>query len=545
MRQLVFALALVVLLAGCATPVDPVAVSEPAVELATSEATAVTAPSVGGTLARAMTSEPASIDPQGAPSSGLSLVAPYLFDTLVVKDVDNSIHPLLAESWEISDDGLSITMKLRDGVVFQDGAPLDAQAVKLTFERFLEKGTRSPIYGGIAQIASITAVDDLTVQFTFDEPAANFWSTISMPYAGIVSPQSMATFDETGEGYLVGTGPFKLGEWQSGQSISLLRNEDYAWAADVVDNPAAPYLEELLFRVIPDSATQLAALEAGEVDVIFINQPSHKLQLEGADTVTLEEAVLNSLIYLGFNTQAAPFDEVKVRQALAHAVNKEDIVNVALGGLGLAAYAPLPPTLPGFDPSLKDYELGHDPEQARTLLREAGFEETSEGTWTRDGQDLEALLLTSTRPPNAAIATLLQSQLAAIGVPVEIQQLDGKAVMEATGEGKFDLLLWRYDWNDPDALNIFLGSDRIGRTNRVAYSNPDVDALLAQGAQELDETTRNQLYVDAQEIILLDAPWQPLYNPIDVMAMTERIQDVKIGYMGRMLVNDAYEVSSP
>ena len=193
----------------------------------------------------------------------------------------------------------------------------------------------------------------------------------------------------------------------------------------------------------------------------------------------------------------------------------------------------------GFDESLKEYELGYDPDEAMRQLEEAGFERTADGGWQRDGQELKATLLTSTRPPNGDIATVLQSQIQAIGVPVEIQQLDGKAVMDATAEGAFDLLLWRYDWNDPDALNIFLSSDRIGRTNRVAYSNPEVDALLEQGARELEDAKRIPLYVEAQKLILADAPWQPIYNPIDAMAINKRIQGAEAGYMGRMLVNDA------
>jgi peptide/nickel transport system substrate-binding protein len=307
----------------------------------------------------------------------------------------------------------------------------------------------------------------------------------------------------------------------------------------VVDNQGAPYLDALVYKVIPDPTTQVTALKAGEADVVFINQPSHAQSLRDVESVELDEAVLNSLIYLGFNTQKSPYDEVLVRQALAHAVNKDEILELALGGLGQTAFAPLPPTLPGFDPGLKEYELGYDPQKSKELLAEAGFEQTEDGTWERDGQTLEGLLLSSTRAPNEAIATLLQSQLKAIGVPVEIQQLDGKAVMDATSEGQFDLLLWRYDWNDPDALSIFLSSDRIGRTNRVGYSNPEVDALLEQGARELDEETRQSLYVEAQQIILQDAPWQPLYNPVDVIAMREGVRDAKVGYMGRLLLNDA------
>ncbi len=493
----------------------------------------------GGTLVRAMTSEPAQIDPQGTPSSGLSLVMPYVFDTLVVRDVDNSVHPLLAESWEVSDDGKEITFELKEGVTFHDGTPLNAEAVVFTFERFKEVGTRSPIYGGVMQIADVEAVDDLTVRFTFHQPAANFWSTISMPYAGIVSPESARAADEAGEGHLVGSGPFIVDEWQTGQVITLKRNPDYDWGPPIVENQGTPYLDALVYKVIPDATTQLAALQADEVNVLFINQPAHKLKLEKDEAVDLEEALMNDLIYLGFNAQKPPFDEVLVRQALSHAVNKDEIVNVGLGGLGQAAFAPLPPGIPGYDVSLKEHELGYDPEKAKELLAEAGFQQNDDGTWERDGQKLQGQLLTSTRAPNKEVATLLQSQLKAIGVPVEIQQLDSRAVMQATSEGQFDLLLWRYGWNDPDALNIFLSSDRIGRTNRVGYSNPEFDALVGQGATELDDDARLDLYLEAQKIVLEDAPWQPLYNPLNVIAMSKRVQGTAIGHMGRLLLNDA------
>jgi len=416
---------------------------------------------------------------------------------------------------------------------------MNADAVKHTFDRYKEVGVASPIYAGINQIASIEVVDDLTVRFLFDAPAANFWSTISMPYAGIVSPASADAADAAGGGNLIGTGPFRLGDWQAGQSITLVRNEDYVWGPGIVQNQGAPYLDEMVFKVIPDATTQLAALETGEVDVIFINQPSHRQQLTGNPEITLHDTVLNSLIYLGYNCQRAPFDEVLVRQALSHAIDKDEIVSLALGGLGQAATAPLPPTLPGFDPSLADYALGLDLELAASLLEQAGFTKNADGAWVRDGQVLQGRLLTSTRAPNEAIATLIQSQLAALGVPVEIQQLDSKAVMDATTQGEFELLLWRYDWNDPDALNIFLSSARIGSTNRVGYSNPEVDALLEQGSHELDETARQALYVQAQQLILQDAPWQPIYYPVDVIATRNRIEGATPGYMGRLLVNDA------
>ncbi len=492
----------------------------------------------GGTLVRAMTSEPSQIDPQGTPSSGLSLVLPYLFDTLVVRDLDNSVQPLLARDWDISQDGKAITFHLKEGVTFHDGTPLDAEAVQFTFERFKEVGKRSPIYGGIIQIASIDVVDDLTVRFTFDQPDPNFWGTISMPYAGIISPSSVAEIEESGEGYITGSGPFILESWQSGQSITMKRNPEYDWGPPIVENQGPPYLDSFVYKVIPDATTQLAALKSGDVDVMFINQPSHRSELQDHESIQLKEALMNGLIYLGFNCQEPPFDEILVRQALSHAVDKEEILKLAVGGMGKVAFAPLPPTLPGFDPSLKEYELGYDPQKAQSLLEEAGFEQNEVGKWERDGQVLEGVLLTSNRAPNGEIAAVIQSHLDAIGVEIEIQQLESRAVMQATGEGQFDLLLWRYGWTGPDALNIFLSSDRIGSTNRVAYSNPEVDSLVNQADHELDDETRLSLYVKAQEIILQDAPWQPLYNPVSIIAIRDRVEGAKLGNMGRLLIND-------
>ena len=492
----------------------------------------------GGTFVRAMTSEPASIDPQGAATSGLSLVAPYLFDTLVARDSNNQLAPLLAESWQVSEDGKAITLKLKSGVTFQDGTSFNAQAVQFTFQRFKATGTKSPIYDGVQRIAEIQVVDDLTVRFIFKAPTANFWSTITMPYAGIISPDSARKVAETGKGNLIGTGSFMLAEWKAGQSITLKRNPDYKWGAPITQNRAAPYIDAMVFKVIPEAATQLAALQTGDVDAIFVNQPDHRAKLQSDPNVQLKDAELNSLIYLAFNCKKAPFNDARVRQALSYAVNKDEIVKVALGGIGKAAAGYLPPTLLGYDPSLKSYELGYDPKKAQAALQEAGFTQSASGAWEKDGQALKGLLITSNRAPNDSIAALLQAQLKAIGVPIEIQQLDSKAVGEATAAGKFDFLLYRYDWNDPDALNIYLGSDRIGSTNRAAYSNPTVDKLLAQGASELSEDKRVKIYVEAQKLIMQDAPWQPLYVPVDVLGFSKHFDGVKVGYMGRMLVND-------
>ncbi len=401
----------------------------------------------GGTLTRAMTSEPVDMDPQGPANSGLSLVLPYLFDTLVTRQADGKIAGLLADSWQVSPDAKTIDIKLKSGVKFHDGSPLDAAAVVFTFERFKEVGVKSPIAGDIKAISRVQALDDHTVRFSFDKPTATFWSTLAMPYA------------------------------------------------------------------------QMAVLQSDP-------------------NVQLTQINLDALVYLGYNCARAPFDDVRVRRALSHAIDKGEIIKTALSGLGRQADTLLPPSVLGYNADLQSYGQGFDPAKAKSLLAEAGFTQSADGTWQRGGKQLAGKLLTSTRAPNEAIATVIQSQLKAIGVPVEIQQLDSAALMKTTTEGDFDLLLWRYDWSDPDALNIYLGSSRIRQTNRVFYSNPKVDALLEQGLRELDPSKRGPIYQEAQKLILADAPWQPLYHPAEGMAVRSRVKGVAVGSLGRMLVND-------
>ncbi|MHB1414260.1 MAG: ABC transporter substrate-binding protein [Chloroflexota bacterium] len=518
-RALALLLLVPVLLSGCA--VAPPTASEG-----------------GGTLTRAMTSEPTGLDPQGAANSGTNLVLPYLFDTLISQQSDGKLVPVLAESWQFSDDGKTLDFVLKKGVKFHDGTPLTPEAVVFTFERFKNSASKSPVATGIQSFISVKALDERTVRFTFAEPSVTFLSYLVSPYAGIMSPTAVeAAGDEVGQ-RPVGTGPFKIGEWQPGVSIALVRNPDYNWGTPEAKNQGPMHIEKLVFKLIPDAGTQLAALQAGDIDVMFLNEPSQLTKIEQDKNISLQRVDLDSLIYLGYNCAKPPFDEVKVREAFSHAVNKDQIIDLALGGLGTPANTLLTPSMLGYNKDLKSYGYAYDPAKAKALLAEAGFQQAADGTWARDGQKLAVKLLTSTRAPNEAIATVIQSQLKEVGIPVEIQLLDSAAVMKTTTEGAFDLLLWRFEWYDPDGLNMYLSSSQIRGTNRVFYANPEADRLFEQGLHETDAAKRATIYEDAQKLILADAPWHPLYFPVEGLAVRNNVQGIKISAMGRMLVND-------
>jgi peptide/nickel transport system substrate-binding protein len=489
-------------------------------------------------VTRAMTSEPSGLDPQGSVASGQNVLLPYLFDTLIYRDKDQSFKPYLAEKWETTPDGKQITFTLRKNITFTDGTALDAAAVKFTFERLMQQGAKSVLASAVTVIDSIDAVDATTVRFNLKEPSSTFLGSVSLPYAGIISPKAVQDEGDAFAQKPVGSGPFMLEKWDPGVAITLVKNPKFAWAPPVLENQAAPHVDKLIFKVIPDANQQVTAYQAGEVDFLFVNQPSQLAKLKADPNTTLVDAALNSLIYLGFNCKKAPFDDPKVRQALSYAVNKDELVKLAVGDSGEVAYAPLASSLPGYDASLKSDAIGYDPEKAKGLLKEAGFEQGADGAWTKDGQPFALSLLTSTRPPNQAIATILQNQFKAIGLDLKIEQLDSSAAQAKATKGDYDVMLWRYDWNDADALRIYLSSSRIGQTNRSFYSNPEVDALLEKASHEMDEAARNSDYKQAQQLILKDAPWQPLYTPKDTLAFNKALKGVVMGPMGRVWMND-------
>ncbi len=491
-----------------------------------------------GTVARPITSEPPSLDPHGAAGAGQNVALPLIFDTLVYRDHDNEYKPFLAESWQIEDDGRVIIFNLREGIKFHDGTSLNAEAVRFSFERLIQTGQLSPLATGVAGIESIQVLDETTISFHFSSPSAIFFSTISTPYAGIVSPTAVQQLGEEFGQKPVGSGPFVLSEWEPGVAIKFIRNADYKWGPPAVNNQSAPHLESVVLKIMPDSSAQFNAYQAGELDFFFVNQPAQIERLLADSQTELHETVLNSLVYISFNCQSSPFDDVLVRKAVAAAINKDDLLNIALGGIGETAFAPLSPTLVGFSEDLKNFEVQYNLDQAAAYLKQAGYTQGDTGGWIRDGEVLQITLLISTRAPNEALATVIQNQLQQLGIPVTIKSLDSSAAVEAATNGDYQFMIWRYDWNDADVLNVYLSTSRIGRTNRTFYSNPALDEILNRAATTVDIDEREMLYFDAQKIILEDSPWVPLYVPKDYIAVNQQIDGIIIGPMGRVLLND-------
>jgi peptide/nickel transport system substrate-binding protein len=534
------ALLLALLLAACAgAPVAPQPTTKPdsngVTDAQDPPVPTPVPPPPGGTLVGALPGEPAGLDPAGPAGAAESVLLPYLFDTLVAHDFENNIVPNLADQWQVGDDGTSVSFTLKDGLSFHDGSPLDAQAVVSSFERLRGPQSRSPLAESLQAVTSIEAVDAKTVRFRFAQPAATFFSTVASPYAGIISVAGQAA----GEGAArqpVGSGPFRLKSWEPGAAITLERNEAYRWGPPMVRNRQAPYLQTLVFQIIPDDEARLAALRAGAIDLLSVSRPDQIGTLRGEASIAFEPINRNGQVYLGFNTARAPFDDLRARRAVSYALDKAALVATALGGEGDPAFAPMPTTLLGYDTQLLELEIAYDPAQTEALLTEAGFAKGADGAWSRGGLPLGLSLLAPAGAPEEEVAAAIEAQLEAVGIAVEVKQLDPAAADEAARAGDYDLLLGRLDGSDPDLLRRSLGS--AGSANRIFYSNPEVDRLLDAAAQELDIQSREQLYLDAQRLIMADVPWQPLYTPVEMLAFSARLVGVKVGSMGHALLND-------
>lgn len=493
----------------------------------------------GGTMAFAVTSDPETLDPHMTSNGNAWTVFDRIYSSLIYQDIDLTYKGLLAESWEISEDNREITFTLREGVTFHDGSEFNADAVKYTFERLADVGAKNPNFE-MAGAITVEVIDPLNVRLIFEEPNAAFFNAFSGGYGGMFAPEATeAAGDQYGR-EPVGTNAYNLQEWQSGSTVTIEAFDDYKGFENYHENTGRPYIQELTYRVIPEAFAQVASLETGEVDAVELTATDLP-RFENDDRFYIVEARNTTLGYLGLTRTRPMMEDPNVRRAIAHGINRDEIVSTLFeGGLAEAVSTPLPPSVPGYNAELEAESPAFDVEAAQALLEEAGWIEGDDGIREKDGEKLAPELYTNTSTTMGQLATLIQGQLRNIGVDVQINQLETAALLDFTPRGEHDMLLLTWGWSDPDVLYLFLSTDRLETSNRVHYSNPDFDALLVEGQQTLEQDARMEVYYRAQQILLEDLPWVPLYMPITKTAIAQRVQEVQAFPTGGLLLNDAY-----
>src|SRR5215212_9811108 len=449
------------------------------------------------------------LDPRTTDTQEGYTVAANVYDCLVLYDLGaTTLRPGLAESWEISDDGLVYTFKLRQGVSFHDGEPFNADAV-VTWYNSIDPDAADTQYDASRMVYSadfitnwidtVEAADEFTVRMTLPDPYAPLLANLAIPIAGIPSPAAVAK----GLDYVMvnpsGTGAFKLAspdDWTRDSQMVLQANPDY-WGG-------APKVEQFIVRVIPESSTRLQSLEAGEIDIAWALIPEDvEKTRDNPDLVVVEAAGLNTNA-VEFNVTKDPFTTKEIRQALNYAVNKQELSDGLYNGNMVPAGGVLPPVDWAFNPDLKSYP--YDPDKAKELLATAGFDESNPLTFTFMAYTISR----GFNPAGDRLATAVQDFWSKVGVKATSQTEEWTQYRADRAKGKFQASLggWQGDNGDPDNfLATFFYSVNKGGGNTAFYDNPKVDDLLVQAVRVSDMEERKALYQQAEQIVVDDAPW--------------------------------------
>lgn len=444
--------------------------------------------------------------------------------------------PDLAESWSFSEDNLTMTITLPEGALYSNGDPLDAQAVAAALLRNKEV---SPYASDFAALADVKAVDATTVELIFSEPPAAFLTVLNSSFGG---PWNAAAATEMGnEAFAtapIASGPLMVEEFTPGAELLLVRNPNYQTNLPLVENKGPLHLEEVLVRVIPEELTLVGELETGAIDMVAGVPASAIDRLKANPEITVMEARQPGIFGLVMNLERPIFADLRVRQAIAKAVDRESLVKVVNGAT--PAYTFVTPGMIAYDAEVDTYAQEmhpHDVAAAQALLAEAGWiDGDGDGTVEKDGEPLAIeFLIPTDATGQAQAAQVLQSQLKAIGIDLQINQQEINAAWETKGAGEFDMGIENYGWADPDILSVVLGAPFWNHAN---FDNPAVIEALTTARYIMDPAERTAAYADIQRQLLDEVIEIPLWQGTFYVATRTNVKGVVFPESFRLFLND-------
>ncbi|HYB42554.1 MAG TPA: ABC transporter substrate-binding protein, partial [Candidatus Methylomirabilis sp.] len=457
----------------------------------------------GKTLVVGLVAEPTSMDPGQLTDINSMRVLSSVYDTLVrFKDDSFTQEPGLATSWKASPDGLTYTFTLRKGVSFHDGTPFNAEAVKFTYDRLLDPkhpfADTGPFpfasfyYGAIKEV---TVVDPYTVRFTLKQPFSPLLNNLTLNTGRIVSPAAVKKYGKEFASHPVGTGPFKFTSWDKNVRIVLDANPGY-WGG-------APKLERLVFRPLVEEQTRVTELLSGGVDFIVDVPPDNVEQVKKDPKLVYYAQPGPHIWWVTLNSAKKPFSDVRVRRAVNQAVNRDAIANDLLKQTATPAIGPVPPSITwAYTDKVTKYP--YDPARAKKLLAEAGYPNGFPAVFwiPESGSGMQS---------PKTMAQAIQADLAAVGVTASIQTFEWGAYLSKYGKGfgqdaDMAAMSFMLDPGDPAPM-LSLTIDSKGGFRGGAYSNPEVDRLLAEATRTSDLKKRGELYQRVQKLVVDDAPW--------------------------------------
>lgn len=501
-------------------------------------------PISGGLLRCALLDDPASLDPASFDEELGIEVGKEIYDGLV--DIDfasNKIIPAHAEKWDNKDNRI-YTFYLKKGTKFHNGKEVTAEDFKYSFDRLLDpataakvswlleqvKGAAARISGKAASTEGLRVIDKYTLEITLEKPSPGFLSMLAQPGAAVVDRDTVEkakrAFNSTGAkpDVVVGSGPFKLSQWEPKNVIKLVRNEDFYGRK--------AYLDGINFRIIPDETTTLNEFRAGNLDFIDRVPPGQGSLVEKEFAGQVKQNGKWDIVFYGFNMTKAPYKgNLKLRQALNYAVDREGIIKAVLEGLGEPAKGVIPPGMAEYNKDLKGYTF--DPSKASALLAEAGYP---------NGQGLPELELSynNNRETNQKIAEAVQAQLKEIGVRVKLNGVPLPVYQQAVGGGNYSLFRMGWSADTLDAGSILYPLFSSKAKNFLNYASPEVDRLLDEVQTVTDDVYRIRLYREIEQKVVQDAPAIWLFHSVSLYLKGKNINGIIENPMDRVPLSSVW-----
>ncbi len=457
-------------------------------------------------------------------------IAGLVYNGLVKYDKNIHIIGDLAESWDISENGLMITFHLRKGVKWHDGHPFTAQDVLYTYQVTIDPKTPTAYSGDFLKVKKAEVLDDYTFRVSYDKPFAPAlisWGAAILPkhlLAGKDITRSPLTR------HPIGTGPYKFKEWVAGQKIVLTSNHDYY--------EGRPYIDGHITRIIPDMATLFLELRSRGIDISGLSPLQFTRQTENnlfKNNFNKYKYMAFAYTYLGYNLKNPLFADKRVRQAISYAINKEEIINGVLLGLGKPATGPFKPGTWVYNGNVKIYKF--NPQKAKELLQEAGWKDRNgDGVLEKDGKPFVfELVLSQGNETRQKCAEIIQRQLAEVGISVKIRILEWAAfINDFINKRRFDTVI--LGWTippDPDAYDVWHSSKTAPEElNFISYKNTEVDELLEKGRSTFNQNERKKYYDRFQEILAEDQPYTFLFVPDELVIINKRFHGIEPAPIG-------------
>jgi len=481
-------------------------------------------PAYGDTIVTASIGEASNLIPILAGDSASHDVANLVYSGLVKYDKNLNIVGVLAKSWELSRDKLSIIFHLRKGVRWQDGTPFTAHDVLYTYKVIVDPKTPTPYSGDFKPVKEAKVVDDYTFSVTYEKPFAPALQSWAI---GILPRHLLEGKDVTTSSLVrkpIGTGPYFFKEWIPADRIVLTANNDYF--------EGKPYIERRITRVIPDLATMFLELKRYSLDMMGLTpmQALKQTDYPGFRREFNKYKYLGfSYVYLGYNLKHELFKDKRVRKAITHAINKQEIIDGILLGQGVEATGPYKPDMWAYNGNVKHYE--HSKEKALSLLRDAGFEKQQDGILVKDGKPFEfTVLVNQGNDVRIRTAELIQKRLRDVGINAKIRTIEWATfVNEFIDKRNFEAVILGWSFGpEPDLFDIWHSSKQGPKEfNFISFENKEVDELIIKARYTMDQEERKKYYFRIQEILADEQPYTFLFIPYSLVAVHKRIKGIE------------------